>query len=181
VGDRRRSFSGRKAAGSGPTTAYCSGFYDDDQIRDQIRVALQPAIAGASMPSMLDIRGTEAVTLFTMHWYAYAGDGRTEVLTYRPGNWEDALRRGCWWWLYSHDSRVTSPAERAIAPVGEELPRHSGRTRHGSRLLRSARRERSEGGSHAETPMSAFYLTATDWLTCPRGPKQCERFSLTSV
>jgi hypothetical protein len=69
-------------------TACPCGFYDDDEIR----IVLQPAVAGASMPTWLDISGTKSAELFSMIWFAHASDGCTEVLIDRPGDWEAALR-----------------------------------------------------------------------------------------
>jgi hypothetical protein len=50
---------------------------------DEIRISLQPAVAGASMPAWLDIwRG--AVKVFSMIWFVHPGDGHPEVLRDKP-------------------------------------------------------------------------------------------------
>jgi hypothetical protein len=60
---------------------------------DEIRIGYQPAIAGASMPSFIDISETVAVDtvkVFTVYWFQ---DGRFEVIRHKSGPWEDTLRQ----------------------------------------------------------------------------------------
>jgi hypothetical protein len=44
------------------------------------------------MPSWLDI-WSGGMKVFAMQWCAWHGDGHARVLTYKPGDWEDVLRR----------------------------------------------------------------------------------------
>jgi hypothetical protein len=59
----------------------------------EIRIRYQPAIAGTSMPGIIDISETVAVDtvkVFTVYWFQ---DGRFEVIRHKSGPWEDTLRQ----------------------------------------------------------------------------------------
>jgi hypothetical protein len=57
-----------------------------------IRIDYQPAVAGASMPSIVEVWETVTVgtmnKVFTVFWYQ---DGRFETLDHRHGPWEARL------------------------------------------------------------------------------------------
>jgi hypothetical protein len=67
----------------------CLYVYDDEWIR----IGYQPAIAGASMPSIIDISesvAVDTVKVFTVYWFQ---GGRFEVIRHKSGPWEDTLRQ----------------------------------------------------------------------------------------
>jgi len=51
-----------------------------------VRIAHQPALAGADMPSILDVWLTiGTIKVLVIYWFT---NGRFEVIRHRPGPWE---------------------------------------------------------------------------------------------